>query len=61
MEYKLTITKTEVNPYYQDPEVKLGRFVEPREEKYIEKYKTIVTLTEEQWKKVQKAIIECLD
>lgn len=61
MEYKITITRREENPEYEEPEVHMGRFVEPREEKYIEKYKTIATLTEEQFRKVQKAIIECLD
>jgi hypothetical protein len=31
------------------------------QERYIEKFKTIATLDENQWKKVQKAIIESLN
>lgn len=64
MEYKITITKQEENPEYSEKmqDRYYGRGMgEPMQERYIEKLKTIATLDENQWQKVQKAIIEALN
>ena len=62
MNYKLTITKNEANPHYKEPERMYGYGqCEPVMEREIEVYQTMATLNEEQWQKVQKAIIEALD
>lgn len=57
MEYIITIIKREKNPEYNE---KSNRYVEIGNEQYIEYTKTMATLNEEQWQKVQKAIIEAI-
>jgi hypothetical protein len=61
MEYKITITKQEENPEWEEKSNRMYAYNEPMQERYIEKFKTIATLDENQWKKVQKAIIESLN
>ena len=67
MNYKIIITKREENPTYKEFEAErkasfYGRgqydFVP---EKYNDLTQTIATLDEEQFKKVQKAIIEAMN
>jgi hypothetical protein len=65
MEYEINITKLELNPKYQEKMEEKNQYFQygyknELPEKYIKIQQTLATLSQEQWARVQKAIIEVL-
>lgn len=60
-EYSVTITRSVPNPDFKERRGSFGGYANDEPQRYKEQTVTSCTLTEEQWRKVQRAIVEAME